>query len=114
MVTTFHVYIFAVLFSIVFLIVAAVISNAIKYEGGANPKDPGKRKMWFWVMGVLGTFTNFLFGFFNYYYPEGSNFAKNKLIIAIGIATLISFVIYIMLGFVLSKFFKNGKLGNWF
>jgi sulfoxide reductase heme-binding subunit YedZ len=30
------------------------------------------------------------------------------------IALAIGFVIYIVLGFVLSKMFKNGKLGNWF
>ena len=41
-------YIFAFIFLGVFLFSAALISNMIAYEGGTNPKDPGKRKMWFW------------------------------------------------------------------
>ena len=41
-------YIFAFIFLGVFLLLAALISKMIAYEGGTNPKDPGKRKMWFW------------------------------------------------------------------
>ena len=31
-----------------------------------------------------------------------------------GIATGVCFVVYILLGFILSKIFKNKKIGNWF
>ena len=31
------------------LLIAALISNIIKFEGGANPKDAGKRKVVFWL-----------------------------------------------------------------
>jgi hypothetical protein len=33
---------------------------------------------------------------------------------ALPIATAVGFVVYVLLGFILSKIFKNGKLGNWF
>jgi sulfoxide reductase heme-binding subunit YedZ len=111
---TVQIYVFSVVFAGVFLLIAALISNAIKYEGGANPKDPAKRKMWFWIIGLLATLTNFLFGFFNSYYPENNNYIKSQLITAIGISTAVCFILYVILGFVLSKVFKNGKLGNWF
>jgi len=114
MVSTIPVYIIALAFACAFLLIAALISNAIKFEGGANPKDPGKRKMWFWLMGIIGTIASLLFGFFFYYYPENNSYAKGQLITAIGIGTGICFVVYIVLGFILSKIFKNGKLGNWF
>ena len=114
MVSTFPVYIVSVVASLVFILIAALISNAIKYEGGANPKDPGKRKMWFWVMGVLAPIANLLFGLFIYYFPEGNSFAKSKLITAIGIGSAITFIVYLLVGFILSKMFKNGKLGHWF
>jgi sulfoxide reductase heme-binding subunit YedZ len=114
MVSTVPVYIISAVFAGVFLLIAGLISNAIKYEGGANPRDPGKRRMWFWIMGVIGTFSNLLFGLFSYYYPENNSYAKSQLIVAIGIGTGICFVIYVVLGFVLSKVFKNGKIGNWF
>ncbi len=114
MVSTVPVYIISAVFAGVFLLIAALISNAIKFEGGANPKDPGKRKMWFWIMAIIGTIANLLFGLFSYYYPENNSYAKSQLITAIGIGTGICFLLYIVLGFVLSKVFKNGKLGNWF
>ena len=31
------------------LLIAAVISNSIAFEGGVN-KDPGKRKIVFWIL----------------------------------------------------------------
>jgi hypothetical protein len=114
MVSTVPVYIISAVFAGVFLLLAAIVSNSIKFEGGANPKDPGKRKMWFWVLGILGSISNLLFGLFIYYFPENNSYAKSQLISAIGIGTGLCLFLYIILGFVLSKVFKNGKLGNWF
>lgn len=114
MVSTFPVYIIAIVAALFFILIAAVISNAIKYEGGSRPKDPAKRKMWFWVMGVLAPVANLLFGLFIYYFPEGNSFAKSKLISAIGIGSAVTFIVYLLVGFILSKMFKNGKLGHWF
>jgi sulfoxide reductase heme-binding subunit YedZ len=114
MVSTFPVYIIAVVAALLFVLIAALISNAIKFEGGARPKDPAKRKMWFWVIGILAPVANLLFGLFVYYFPQGNSYAKSKLITAIGIGSAITFIVYLLLGFILSKLFKNGKLGNWF
>ncbi len=114
MVSTFPVYIISVVAALVFILIAALISSAIKFEGGARPKDPGKRKMWFWVMGILAPIANLVFGLFVYYFPQGNNYAKSKLITAIGIGSAVTFVVYLVIGFILSKVFKNGKLGNWF
>jgi len=114
MVSTFPVYIIAVVAALLFVLIAALISNAIKFEGGARPKDPAKRKIWFWVIGILAPVANLLFGLFVYYFPQGNSYAKSKLITAIGIGSAITFIVYLLLGFILSKLFKNGKLGNWF
>lgn len=114
MVSTFPVYIISVVAAFVFILIAALISSAIKFEGGARPKDPGKRKMWFWVMGILAPIANLVFGLFNYYYPQGNNYARDKMITALGIGSAATFVVYLIVGFILSKVFKNGKLGNWF
>ena len=114
MVSAFPVYIISVVAALLFILIAALISNAIKFEGGARPKDPGKRKMWFWIIGVLAPIANLLFGLFIYYFPEGNSYAKSKLITAIGIGSATTFVVYLLVGFILSKIFKNGKLGHWF
>jgi len=38
----------------------------------------------------------------------------NKWMDSLPIATGVGFVVYVLLGFILSRMFKNGKLGNWF
>jgi sulfoxide reductase heme-binding subunit YedZ len=98
-----------------FILIAAVVSNAIKFEGGANPKDPGKRKMWFWIMAILNPVFFFVISaFFLAPNPENDQMVYDDYMASLPIAAGIGFVVYITLGFILSKVFKNGKLGNWF
>lgn len=114
MISTFPIYIISVAFSGLFLLIAAIISNSIQYQGGSNPKDPQQRKMWFWVMGVLCALSNLLFGLFVYYFPTAGSYAKGQYITAVGASTGLCFVLYIILGYAIAKMFKHGKLGNWF
>lgn len=104
-------YILSIISAALVLLIAAVISNSIKYEGGANPKDPGKRKMWFWIFSVLNPVIFYLVAIAlapsNRRELEQWN---DSLPLAVGVG----FIFYILLGFVMSKVFKNGKLGHWF
>ena len=105
-------YILSIIFAAVVLLIAAVISNAIKFEGGANPKDPGKRKMWFWIFAILNPVLFFVTAAF--VMAPSSKKEAELWSDALPFATIVGFVAFIILGFVLSKIFKNGKLGNWF
>jgi sulfoxide reductase heme-binding subunit YedZ len=105
-------YILSVIFAAVVLLIAAVISNAIKYEGGQDPQDPKKRRICFWIFAIINPI---LFTSMAYFAMAPSNRRdletwNDSVPMAIGIG----FIVYIILGFVLSKIFKNGKLGNWF
>ena len=108
-------YITSIISAGLFILIAALISIAIKFEGGANPKDPGKRKMWFWIMAILNPVLFYVLSVFvlapN---PENDQMVYDDYMASIPIAAGIGFVVYIVLGFVLSKVFKNGKLGHWF
>jgi preprotein translocase subunit SecY len=105
-------YILSVIFAAAVLLIVALISNSIKYEGGANPKDPIKRKMWFWIFAIVNSFIFYAVAAFALAPSKKSDLqAWND---SLPIATIVGFVVYIVLGFVLSKVFKNGKLGNWF
>ncbi|MFZ9236110.1 MAG: hypothetical protein ACO22X_07805 [Algoriphagus sp.] len=105
-------YILSLIFAAFVLLIAAVISNAIKFEGGVNPKDPGQRKMWFWIFAVLNPVLFYVIAEF-VMKPEKVAAAK-AWSASLPFATIVGFFIYIILGFVVSKIFKNGKLGNWF
>ena len=107
-------YVFAIIFVAVFLLLAIIISNIIAIEGGSNPKDPGKRKMWFWIFAILGPISVYLYNFIMVIPnirpgPAEAAFGSTNLI-----ATLIVLVSYILIGFILSKTMKRGKIGNWF
>ncbi len=106
-------YIISVSTALLFLLLSAVIANAIKYEGGSNPKDPKRRKIWFWILAVLNPTVGFLLGYF-VFKPDVNIMELNNYTNALSIGTGIGFVLYIVLGFILSKVFRNGKIGNWF
>ena len=107
-------YIFAIIFLAVFLLLAIVVSNMISFEGGANPKDAGKRRRWFWIFAILGPISFYLYNLIMVI----ENIRKGPAVAEFGstneIATLIVLVSYILIGFILAKTMKRGKLGNWF
>jgi hypothetical protein len=108
-------YIISLIVAAAMILIAALISNAIKFEGGSNPTDPKKRKIWFWIMAIINPIIFFLLGAFilapN---ADDDQMVYDDYIAALPIATAVGFVVYIIIGFVLSKMFKNGKLGHWF
>ena len=108
-------YIISLIVAAAMILLAALISNAIKFEGGANPKDPGKRKMWFWVMAIINPLVYFVIASF-VLAPKADDdqMVYDDYMAIVPIATAVGFVVYIIIGFVLSKMFKNGKLGHWF
>ena len=111
---TISAYIMAIVIALVFLLIAAVISNSIDFDGGPNPTDPGKRKMWFWIFAVLCPLVIFLIGFLvvrpGIKVPSVRGDYTTALIIGSGVAL----ILYVILGFILSKVFKHRKIGNWF
>jgi methionine sulfoxide reductase heme-binding subunit len=105
-------YILSIIFAAAVLLLAALVSNAIKFEGGANPKDPGKRKMWFWIFAVLNPIIFYSIAAF-VMIPSNKK-ESVQWMDSLPIATIVGFVVYIILGFVMAKMFKHGKIGNWF
>ena len=105
-------YIMSIVFAAIMLGLAAGISSAIQYEGGANPKDPGKRKMWFWIFALLNPVVFYSISAF-VLLPSNRR-AQEEWMSALPAALGVGFVVYLAVGFALSKMFKNGKLGNWF
>lgn len=106
-------YIISIIITLIILLVSVVISMSIKFEGGTRPKDPKSRKMWFWVLAVITPAIIFLMGYF-IFLPDGNQREINEYVSALSIGTIIGFFLYVILGFILSKIFTNGKLGHWF
>jgi uncharacterized membrane protein YeaQ/YmgE (transglycosylase-associated protein family) len=106
-------YIFGAVFGAILLLAAVITAFMIRYEGGAKPRDPGKRRMWFWVLlfAAFGGF--FLYNMF-VVAPTVSPNLQSRFMTTNVIGAAIALVTYLLLGFALSKAFATGKLGNWF
>lgn len=108
-------YIISIIVAAAMILMAAFISSAIKFEGGSNPSDPKKRKIWFWIMAILNPIVYFLLGILALApIADDDQMVYDDYMAIIPIATVVGFLAYIIIGFVLSKIFKNGKLGHWF
>lgn len=106
-------YIFAAIASLLFLLIAAAIASMIKFEGGSKPSDPGKRRLWFWVLGILSFATFFLYNMFAVAPTIAPNL-QSKFMTTNIISSVITLIVYIVLGFTLSKIMRTKKIGNWF
>ena len=113
-VPTSSAYIIGVVVFIVMLLIATVVANAIAYQPGTNPTDPRKRKTWFWILGVLTSVLTFVLTYFIVYIGIKMKTVQDKYMTAMCISTALSFVLYVAIGFALSKIFKHGKLSSWF
>ncbi len=100
--------------SVVLCIIFAVISaQSIAFESGINPKDPAKRKLWFWIFCIVCVLATFFVCF--YFYGQIKVPRKASAFLThTCISTISSLVLYVVCGVVLSKTFRHGKLSSWF
>ncbi|MGN0222506.1 MAG: hypothetical protein ACI4AM_00620 [Muribaculaceae bacterium] len=95
----------------VLFLINLLIANMVMYR----PNDPGTttRRLWFWVLAVLSLAISFGI---NLYIADDIKVHSSYVtyLMHAGIAALVVFVLYVGLGFVLSKLFPNSKIGTWF
>jgi len=106
-------YILALVFAGVMILLSAIIAVLIQYR--TDTSDRGKRKVWFWIIGILSPVLFYLLGAFVLApKAEDDQIVFDEYMAALPIATAVCFVVYLVVGFVLAKIFKNGKVGHWF
>jgi len=111
-VPTSSAYIIGVGACIVLILLAAVIATSISYKPDLT--DVKKRKIWFWILALLCPVLTFVIAYFAYYKGIKVHTQQTAYMTAIGISAAISFVLYVVLGFIAAKVSKTGKIGNWF
>lgn len=103
-------YIFAVIIAAVVLLLSAIVSTSISYK--PDNSDPKSRKIWFWIFAVINPVI--FFALASTVLVPDKKADQQDWNDSLPIALAVGFVLYIVLGFVLSKMFRNKKLGNWF
>lgn len=110
--STTSAYLIGVIVAIVLILVSALVANLIAFK--PDRSDVKARKILFWVLDVLCPVFTFLISFIVVYIGLKSHNQQTKYMIAMAIASVISFVLYLILGIIAAKVNKNGKIGNWF
>lgn len=107
-------YVISLIVAIVAMLVAIIASNAVAYKPGVNSGDVTTRRIWFWVLGILTPIISWAICYFLVYEVARGKSHKADAMQAMCIAAAVSFVLYIAVGWVLSKVFNNKKIGTWF
>lgn len=105
-------YIIGISATVIMLLISMLVAKLISFR--PDNSDIKTRKVWFWILGVLTPVLSFLISFFFVYVGIKGGRKQHDYMIAMSIATVVSFVLYVLGGLVISKIDKNGKLGNWF
>ena len=106
------VYICALVASVIALVLAIVFSNKVSFRPDLS--DVGKRKSIFWFMSIAAPVVSALLTFLLVYIGLKTNSRKDTCMLHMGIGLVGSWIIYVVLGLVVSKANKQGKLGSWF
>ncbi len=105
-------YMIGIVCAVAFFLLALLSAVMIAYR--PDLKDKTTRKVWYWVLGIICAFTAFLVPYFAIYtdikVPSKADAFMNAMIIG----TCLSFVIYVIAGFIVSKSFKTKKVQSWF
>ena len=105
-------YMYAGIVAVIAIILAFIIANVIKYQGGKNATDHIKRRIWYILIGLIATICFFLY---NAIYvsdfitkaPLQAKFSTANII-----ATLIVLGGYAVLGIVTMLIFRSSKWGS--
>lgn len=108
-----HTYILAAVVALSCLAIAAAIAHVIKFEGGARPRDPAKRRLWFWAVLVAGVAAFFLYNMYGVA-PRVAINLQPRFLTANATSAAVVAATYLIVGFLMSRMFATGKLGNWF
>ena len=105
-------YMYAVIVAVIAIVLAFLIANVIKYQGGKNATDHIKRRIWYILIGLITTICFFLY---NAIYvsdfiakaPLQAKFSTANII-----ATLIVLGGYAVLGIMTMLIFRSSKWGS--
>ncbi|MDE7153173.1 MAG: hypothetical protein K2O00_01860 [Muribaculaceae bacterium] len=111
---------------VVLLLITIFSSMSVPFRPSGT--DNTTRKILFWIFAVATPICAFVTNIFTchvyseeifgetYIVPKGQSIAEKftELLTNISIIAIVSFFVFVIIGFILSKAFKSSKLGSWF
>jgi Na+/H+-dicarboxylate symporter len=105
-------YMYAVIIGIIAVVLAFIIANLIKYQGGKNPTDHITRRIWYIVIGLIAPIGFFLYNalYVSSYITKAPLQAKFST--ANILATLALLGVYVALGIITMLIMRRSKWGS--
>lgn len=105
-------YMYAIIFAILALAIAYIIALLIKWQGGKNPRDHVKRRIWYIIIGIVFPIAFFLYNilYVSSYIqkaPLQAQFSSANII-----ATLIALGFYVIVGIITMLIMRSSKWGS--
>lgn len=107
-------YIFAAVFSVLMIGLTSLICKLIPTDTSVNRKDPKSRRIVFWLFSAITPVLFYLYNFIMVIPNIKKGPAYSAFFIHGALSAVSSLVLYLIIGFALSKIFKNTILGHWF
>jgi sulfoxide reductase heme-binding subunit YedZ len=104
-------YILCIIVALSLFLISALIANLIQFQPDTT-SDHKTRKTWFWVLAFLTPSICYGLGYFMK--PVTYPLALKEYMTALAIGTGVAFVVYVILGVVVSKILPRSKPGSWF
>lgn len=108
----FPVYICAIIAAVVALIIAALLSKSVEFRPDLS--DVKKRKGIFLVLSIAAPVISAVLSFLIVYISLKTGSKKSAFMLHMFIGLFVSWIVYVIVGVVVSKANKQGKLGSWF
>jgi beta-lactamase regulating signal transducer with metallopeptidase domain len=105
-------YMYAAIIAIVALVLAFIIANVIKYEGGKNATDHIKRRVWYIIVGIITPIAFFLYNVFYVSTFISKAPLKAQFSTANTLATLEVLGIYLVVGILTMLLMRSSKWGS--
>jgi len=105
-------YMYAVIIAVVALVLAFIIANLIKYQGGRYNTDHIKRRIWFIVIGVIAPIAFWLYNsmYVASFITRAPLLARFKTANLIATSSLLG--IYVVLGIITMLLMRRSKWGS--
>jgi uncharacterized membrane protein len=105
-------YMYAVIIGIIAIVLAFIIATLIKWQGGKNPRDHVKRRIWYIIIGLVFPIAFFLYNtlYVSSYIdraPLQAQFSTANIL-----ATLIVLGVYVVVGIITMMIMRSTKWGS--
>jgi uncharacterized membrane protein len=107
-------YMYAAIVAVAALVLAFIIANMIKYQGGKNATDHIKRRVWYIIIGIIAPIAFFLFNslYMTNFIADGKKSLASDFSTANIWATLVALGIYAVVGILLMVIMRSSKWGS--